>query len=169
MDACLRAATSEDAPTISRILAESWKAAYVGMVPQAYLDGLDADHSTKRVRADLSSGKLNAFLLLEDGIPVGTVGYGKSRDEKLPDWGEIQFIYLCPGFCRRGYGKKLLCAAVDALQQFGFQNCFLWVLKENRNAQEFYSAVGFRATNDITHSKTMGKQLTEVRYCFSVE
>lgn len=169
MNVCLRAASSEDAPTISRILAESWKAAYVGMVPQAYLDGLDANHSTKRMRADLLDGKLNAFLLLEDGVPAGAVGYRKSRDEKLPDWGEIQFLYLRPGFCRRGYGKKLLCAAVDALGQLGFRNCFLWVLKENKNAREFYSAAGFRATNDITHSETMGKQLTEVRYCLSAE
>ncbi len=90
------------------------------MVPQEYLDGLDENHSTKRMRNDLSCGKLNAFLLLEDDVPVGAVGYCRSRDEKLSDWGEIQFIYVRPGYCHRGYGEKLLRAAVDALRRTWF-------------------------------------------------
>lgn len=166
MDVTMRAASSEDARTISGILAESWKKAYVGMVPQEYLDGLDENHSAERMRNELSSGRLNVFLLFEDDVPVGAVGYGKSRDDKLPDWGEIQFIYLRPGFCRRGYGERLLRTAVDALRRLGFEDCFLWVLKENKNARDFYTSNGFRATDDVTHSEIMGKQLTEVRYCF---
>jgi ribosomal protein S18 acetylase RimI-like enzyme len=164
MQITVREAFPEDAQTMAAILAESWKAAYVGMVPQDYLDSLTGS-KWGRLTGDMSTGKLNAFLLLEDGVPAGAVGYAKSRDESLADWGEIQFLYVKPGFCRRGYGEKLFRAAVEALKRLGFENCFLWVLKENRNAREFYSSIGFRETDDITHSEVMGKRLTEVRYC----
>jgi len=39
----IRTATLDDVPDISRIHALSWKAAYKGIVPQAYLDGLKED------------------------------------------------------------------------------------------------------------------------------
>lgn len=169
MKVSLHTAVPDDAPTISKILAESWKKAYIGIVPQEYLDALDENHSTERMRNDLSCGKLNAFLLLEDDVPVGVVGYFRSRDEKLSDWGEIQYIYVRPGYCHKGYGEKLLHAAVEALKELGFENCFLWVLKENKNARDFYAAMGFRSTDDVTHSEIMGKQLTEVRYSYSIK
>jgi ribosomal protein S18 acetylase RimI-like enzyme len=165
MQITVREAFPEDAQTMAAILAESWKAAYVSMVPQDYLDSLTGS-KWGRLTGDMSTGKLNAFLLLEDGVPAGAVGYAKSRDESLADWGEIQFLYVKPGFCRRGYGEKLFRAAVEALKRLGFENCFLWVLEQNKNARNFYAAMGFRATDNITHSEIMGKRLTEVRYCF---
>lgn len=166
MAVTVRAASSDDAQTVVKIINAGWQAAYVGMVPHAYLDSL-SDNSRAHIRDDIASGRLSVFLLLEDGVPAGIVGYAESRDENLVGWGEIVCLYVRPGFCRRGYGKTLLCAAVDALAKRGFHDCFLWVLEGNRNAREFYYAMGFRATDDVTHSEIMGKRLTEVRYCYS--
>ena len=168
MNVSIRAASPEDAQTIVEILDAGWKAAYVGIVPQAYLDGLNGGRR-ERMRNDISAGKMKALLLFEDGVPAGTVGYGKSRDKILADWGEVVCLYIRPGFCRRGYGERLLRAAVDDLAGGGFRDCFLWVLEDNKDAREFYSAVGFQKTDGVTHSEIMGKQLTELRYCFSVK
>ena len=168
MAVTVRAASADDAQTVVKIINAGWQAAYVGMVPQAYLDSL-SDNFRGHIRDDIASGRLSVLLLLEDGVPAGIVGFGKSRDGSLADWGEIDCLYVHPRFWRRGYGKTLLCAAVDALAQHGFRDCFLWVLEENRNAREFYSAMGFRAADDVTHSEIIGKCLTEVRYCFSMK
>lgn len=168
MKVTVRAAAQGDVPAISEILAESWKTAYVGMVPQPFLDTLDAgrwDH----LRNDLEAGTMRAFLLLEDGVPAGTVGYGKSREASFADWGEIVFLYVRPGFCRRGYGKTLLCSAVDALRRAGSRRCYLWALRENRNAREFYTVMGFTETGDVTHAEIGGMPLTDLRYVFSEE
>ena len=168
-DITVRRAVPGDAAAISMILARSWKAAYAGMVPQDYLDSLGDGHSAKRVEKELASGTLNAFLLREGVTPAGAVGFAPSRDESRAGWGEIQFLYVRPGFCRRGYGKKLLFAAVDALGRLGFETCFLWVLEQNRNARDFYSAAGFRQTRDVMHSEILGQTLTELRYVFPAE
>lgn len=164
MAVTVRAASADDAQTVVKIINAGWQAAYVGMVPQAYLDGL-SENSRGHIRDDIASGKLSVFLLLEDGIAAGIVGYGESRDKSRTDWGEIDCLYVHPDFWHRGYGKMLLCAAVDALAQRGFHDCFLWVLEKNRNAREFYSAMGFWATDDVMHSEIMGKRLKEIRYC----
>lgn len=164
MDVVLRAASPDDAPAIGEIFSASWKTAYAGMVPQEYLDGLNADHWIPRLRKDLAEGKLQASILLENGVPAGAIGYGKSRDEKLADWGEIVCIYVHPGYFRRGYGARLLREAVKNLGQEGCRDCFLWVLAENKNAQNFYTAMGLQKTEDLTHSELMGKRLTEIRY-----
>lgn len=163
MKVMVRAAVPGDVPAISGILAESWKAAYVGMVPQAFLDTLDAGR-WNHLHNDLETGTMRAFLLLEDSVPAGTVGYGKSREASFADWGEIVFLYVRPGFCRRGYGKTLLHAAVDALRQAGLPRCYLWALRENRNAREFYTSMGFTETGDVTHAEIGGMPLTDLRY-----
>lgn len=163
MEITIRGAVPDDAPVISKILAASWKAAYVGMVPQKYLDNLDEKH-WERLRKDISEGTMKAAVLFENGVPAGAVGYGKSRDKNLPDWGEIVCIYVHPNYFRKGYGAELLREAVKNLRKEGFTDCFLWVLAENKNAQDFYSAMGFQKTDDLCHSEIMGKQLTEIRY-----
>lgn len=168
MKITVRTALPDDAQAVSMIKERSWKAAYVGMMPQAFLDSLDDSHSTKRFEKDISAGTLKVKLLLEDNTPAGMIGYGKSRDKKYPDWGEVVCLYVRSGFYRRGYGEKLLRAAQEDLAQEGFQDGFLWVLKQNQNARQFYSAMGLRETGDVTHSELMGETLTEVRYCFSL-
>ncbi len=42
----LRPATAGDAPAIARVRIESWRATYRGMIPDAYLDGMQVDAST---------------------------------------------------------------------------------------------------------------------------
>lgn len=163
MDVIIRAAAPEDAPAMSGILAESWKAAYAGIVPQKYLDSLNAGN-WHRLRNDISAGTLKALLLFVDGVPAGAVGYGKSRDESHADWGEIVCLYLRPGFWRRGYGGKLLQAAVDDLMREGFREFYLWVLAENRRAQAFYHAMGFAPTEDTCFYEIAGERIKDVRY-----
>jgi RimJ/RimL family protein N-acetyltransferase len=166
MDISLRPAQPADAPEISRIYAASWRSAYRGMVPQEYLDQLKDknDRWAERFRRDLGQGTLCAEMLFKGETPVGCAAYGKSRDDRLPDWGEIVSIYLHPDFYRKGYGTVLFHAVVEKLRAQGYPGCFLWVLDKNLNAQRFYEKNGFTRTQDICHSEILGEQLTEIRY-----
>lgn len=164
MNVSVRPAQPEDAPEISRIYAASWRSAYRGMVPQQYLDELKDDFWEQKFIRWLESGTLQAQLLTVDGTPVGCAAYGKSRDDRLPDWGEIVSIYLHPDYYRKGYGTTLFHAAVEKLKAQGYPGCFLWVLDKNLNAQRFYEKNGFTRTQDVCHSEVLGEQLTELRY-----
>jgi Acetyltransferases len=166
MNITVRPAQPADAPEISRIYAASWRSAYRGMVPQKYLDELKDknNHWTEKFRRDLRQGTLHAEMLFKGETPVGCAAYGKSRDDRLPDWGEIVSIYLHPDFYRHGYGTVLFHATVEKLKAQGYPGCFLWVLDKNLSAQSFYEKNGFVRTQDICHSEILGEQLTEIRY-----
>lgn len=164
MNISVRRAVAEDVPAISEIFALSWKTAYRGMVPQQYLDELKLDFWNKKFTEPILSQHLYADLVCADGVPVGCVAYGKARDEKYSDWGEIIAIYVRPDQFRKGYGNRLIQSAMNNLKAQGYQNCYLWVLKENSNAQRFYGQNGFVCNQDICHSEIMGQQLTEIRY-----
>lgn len=163
MDVSIRTAGPEDAPTVNRILTETWKAAYAGIVPQDYLDSLDVG-KRNQMKEDITAGRRKVLLLFEDGVPAGTVGYGKGRDESREDWGEIIFLYLRPAFWRRGYGEKMICAALDDLARSGFQKFYLWVMAENRNARAFYRAMGFEASQDVSDYEIAGRRIADIRY-----
>lgn len=164
MDVKIRKATLNDVSTISNIYALSWKHAYKGIVPQKYLDELESDFWISSFENRIKNNIITAQLICENELPVGCVAYGKARDDKFVDWGEIVSIYLLPGYFRKGYGQKLLQTAIIDMKISGYKSCYLWVLKENINARNFYKSNGFICNNDECTCEIMQKQLVDVRY-----
>lgn len=165
----IRNAAIDDIEDISRIHALSWKSAYKGIVPQAYLDELKEDFWVSAFEIWIKDNVLTAQLIFENGSPVGCVAYGKARDMSLPNWGEIVSIYLLPEYFNKGYGNILLNSALSDLQRFGYQNIYLWVLKENKQARRFYEKNKLHCNKDECSCEIMGKQLTEIRYIYSFD
>ena len=161
----IRRATLDDVKDISRIYALSWKSAYKGIIPQAYLDELKDFWVSKFVEW-INDRVLTAQLISDNGSLVGCVAYGKSRDISLPDWGEIVSIYLLPEYFGKGYGNKLLESALIDLKQLGYQNIYIWVLKENQRARHFYERKKLQCNNDEYIFEIMGEQLIDVRYTY---
>ncbi|EHQ89603.1 GNAT family N-acetyltransferase [Desulfosporosinus youngiae] len=163
----IRKATLHDVKQISRIHALSWKSAYKGIVPQAYLDELKEDFWVPAFEAWLKDNVLTAQLIFEKSGAIGCVAYGKSRDKSLPNWGEIVSIYLLPDYFGKGYGNKLLASALSDLKQAGYPDIYLWVLKENQRARHFYEKNKLQCNNDECICEIMGKRLIDIRYCFT--
>ena len=113
----IRKATIDDVKAISRIHALSWKSAYKGIVPQAYLDELKEDFWVQAFEAWINDNALTAQVILVNGSLVGCVAYGKARDKSLRNWGEVVSIYLLPEHFGKGYGNKLLESALSDLKQ----------------------------------------------------
>ena len=169
MNVKIRKATLKDASIISNIYALSWKSAYKNIVPQKYLDELKSDFWISSFENRIKNNIITAQLIYENELPVGCVAYGKARDEKFADWGEIVSIYLLPDYFRKGCGKKLLQTAIIDMKTNGYENCYLWVLKENINARNFYESNGFICNNDECTCEIMKKQLIDVRYILKKE
>ncbi len=160
----IRTMKNEEADAVSAIYAQSWKAAYKGFVPQAYLDALPDN----RWSSILTDGGFDSLVIFDDQRIVGTSGYGKARDENFPDWGEIISIYLLPDYFGKGYGKALMDSALGAMKKVGYRQVYLWVLKENCRARRFYERYGFQSTTDTFYCEVGGKQLAEVRYVYQI-
>lgn len=150
---------------VSRIYEESWKSAYRGIVPQAYLDGIPAGLWA----ANLDRGDRRSIVLEEDGRLMGTACVSPSRWADWPDYGEIVALYLLPDRMGWGYGGPLLEAAVRELAEQGFRDVLLWVLEENRRARRFYERHGFRPAGASMEYGIGGKALREALYCRRLE
>jgi len=169
MDVKIRKATLKDVNVISNIYALSWKSAYKGIVPQKYLDVLKCNFWVSSFQNWINNNILTAQLINENEMPVGCVAYGKARDVNFANWGEIVSIYLLPDHFRKGYGQKLLQTAIIDMKLKGYENCYLWVLKENIKARNFYESNGFICNNDECFCEIMKKQLVDVRYILTLE
>lgn len=161
----IRTMQYEDIDHVSRIYALSWKTAYRGIIPQAYLDGL-ADNRWSLI---LAESPFTSLVMLEDGEYIGTSSFAGARDGEMAGWGEIISIYLLPAYWGRGYGKILLDAAVSSLKQRGYTDIYLWVLAQNRQARGFYERNGFQFNGDTKTIEIGGKALWEMRYVRRIE
>ena len=146
----IRPARIQDVPQIAAVHVRSWQAAYRGLLPQAYLDGLDPGQRIGRWERSVSAtDRSYGETLVADaaGRLSGFVSYGPARDDDTDSQpaGEIYAIYLVPAAWDEGIGKQLMMTALDRLGKAGFDQVILWVLDSNVRARRFYEAGGWRA------------------------
>lgn len=159
----IRYIIKEDNPfEISKIYESSWKYAYKGMIPQAYLDSIPAGQWANNI---YKSG-LKSLVLIEDGRMIGTASFCRSRWERYSDYGEIVSIYFLPDYIGKGYGRLLLNKCIEQLKQDGFSKLLLWVLEDNHRARKFYEKNGFVYSGVFMVDNIGGKEVREVLYFF---
>ena len=151
---------TDDRFAVSRIYEESWKFAYKGMVPQAYLDSIPAG----RWAGSLDRAGWDTLVMAEGKRLIGTSSVSPSRWPDWPGYGEVVSLYLLPEYMGRGLGKALLSAAAERLKERGFRDILLWVLEENRRARDFYEKAGFFSAGNFMEDEIGGKPLREVLY-----
>lgn len=160
-----RDAAVDDGPGIARVWVASWRAAYAGLMPAAYLDSLNAALALPAFERSLREG-LSSLVAEVDGGIVGFTAYGDSRDaDAAAGTGEVIAINLHPAHWRQGRGRELLGHTLRRLAKRGFQDASLWVLHGNANARRFYEALGWRADGaEKRDDRLTGFTLHEVRY-----
>jgi len=157
----IRSAAPDNALAIAHVHVESWRSTYAGIVPDAYLAGLDETLRVKLWQEWLNSG---AVVLVSErkGQIVGFAHAGKIREPIETADAEIYSLYLLREAQGRGIGLELLRAVAAKLQDQGFNSLGLWVLERNR-ARVFYEKCGGR----LAASKVIeigGARLMEVAY-----
>ncbi|MBO6065998.1 MAG: GNAT family N-acetyltransferase [Lachnospiraceae bacterium] len=74
-------------------------------------------------------------------LAMGFAVYGPSRDEDLPDAGEVEAIYVLKEYYNRKVGYRLMSEAVSRLSEY--KTIFVWVFEKNERAIRFYHRYGF--------------------------
>jgi ribosomal protein S18 acetylase RimI-like enzyme len=156
----VRAARLDDARRLAEIHVETWRATYVGVVPQDVLAGLSVDEREARWREWIPHPETEVFVAVANGEVVGFVSVG-------PSWtssgdGELYAIYVLPSAHGSGAGPALMDAAVEALAR-RFDEAILWVATENPRARRFYERHGWVADGDRVDS-IAGASVPETRY-----
>lgn len=162
----VRSAVAADAELIADAQVRAWQAAYPGLMPQEYLDGMsvsDAAGSWARLLSRSTEAARVAVVMLGDRVS-GFASFGRDRDGDDDVVGELYAINLHPAAWGAGAGRALLSHAQAGLADMGYSNAVLWVVPGNARARRFYEKHGWMAEDVERTAEVMGVTVPEVRY-----
>jgi RimJ/RimL family protein N-acetyltransferase len=131
----------------------------------------EIEERAERLKRNLSelAGVFSYYYAAVDGKMVGRLIIGESHDDDKPDAGEVGAIYLLKEYWGMGLGRQLMQFAIDALQNMGYREIFLWALEENARTRRFYEKAGFVFDGTKKNFTIGNKSLVEVRYTLLLE
>lgn len=164
----LRLARISDAPAIARVHVETWRSAYAGLVPDAYLIGMTESGRAQAWQRRLIEPDKNAATIVAEVMPRGVsqvAGFGDcgpSRNPQVGCDGEVYALYVASDWQGRGIGRALLLRCFSELARAGFDSAAVWVLSENPS-RFFYEAMGGRRVAEDSRVFA-NKPLSETAY-----
>lgn len=153
----VRRARPADAAAIGAVHVATWRSAYAGVLPDAYLAELSAArHASgyQQAIADRRDGHAMFVAVAsgpdappgqagrEGGVVVGFVSGGRSRRPGFGQ-GEVETLYVLDDYRERGVGRRLMRAMAAHLAAIGCRSAMLWVLEANPT-RWFYLRLGGR-------------------------
>ena len=130
----LRDAGPDDAAVIAALHVESWRSAYRGILPDAYLDGeVEPERRSHWERTLSNLGSKDMIVLAERSselIGFASVYWGKEAGFD----GYLDNLHVRPGLRGAGLGKLFLGHAVERLIANGAESLCLWAFDDNEGA-----------------------------------
>ena len=165
----IRKACPADAVAIARVHVETWRSAYAGVLPDAYLVSMSCERRLAHWRQTLTVGRhREPVLVAEDGAAevIGFASFGAARRSglpvDLPYDGEIFSLYVLPDYQGRGLGRALMEAGFKGLARAGRRAAIVWVVAANP-ARFFYERMGGRLVAERSE-RFAGAELPEYAY-----
>lgn len=166
----VRAAAPDDAGALGLVHVRAWQAAYRGVMPDDFLDGLDPverGNMWARALGAARPGSSRLVVSTEPGDhPVGFAIVGPVRDAEASGsgLGELYAINLDPEAWGLGLGRELLAAATTELRRLRFDEAVLWVATGNSRARRFYEVAGWNLDGTERTDDSFGPPVDEARY-----
>jgi len=184
----IRPATTADAAAIATVRADSWRAAYEGLIPAAALAEATGPASVSAYTKSLITRSCAGILVAEpppqrkpgpagpqECQVIGFASFGPERDatgqlgpppEASPSGtsaGELYAIYVRPAYWGGQAGWQLLTEIVSRAAAQLYASLSLWVLEANDRARRFYERSGFAVTGESQVLGDLGG-VREMRY-----
>lgn len=161
-----RQPTWHDAEAIAGLQTENWRAAYRGMLPDAYLDGPIASERLDLWRSRLNSPDAGRLFVLQAESGGALVGFVCVLLDEEPQWGAcLDNLHVRPEWRGRGLGRVLFGRAarwvVSMEPGWGIH---LWVLEANLGARRFYDALGGKIVERLLKEVVEGAIVASIRY-----
>jgi ribosomal protein S18 acetylase RimI-like enzyme len=162
----IRLATIADAPSIAIVHVDTWRSAYRGIIPDAYLDNLSYERRTNFWHQAIAHPANATFVYVAEDATDRIVGFasGGPPQSEQPDYqGELWAIYVLQEHQGQGIGRQLVKAIARELISRSMSSMLLWVLKDNEPSRRFYESLGGRFIKE-QQFELGGATLTEVGY-----
>ncbi|WP_428264437.1 N-acetyltransferase family protein [Haliangium sp.] len=179
MSALVRPARRGDADRIAAIHAASWRRAYRGILPRAYLSRLSPEVLLERWRRRLPVGARAAddapVWVVEDCADDAPLGPGQvagfaqlgpchEPSDYVGFAGEVNMLYVDPTATGRGLGRALLDRSCEVLAAREHYWLVIWVLARNQRGRRFYERADLRPDGGRRHDRFAGHEVTVLRY-----
>lgn len=148
----IRTAQVADAQAIACVRVAAWRAAYRGLMPDAYLERADLESAeAEQLRSRLGAiGALTRIAVAEaDERIAGYCAYGcEANDGRACFNGAIYDLYVHPQLWHHGVGHRLLASATEYFKIQGCSQATLLVYEENIRARRFYERAGWSSDGE---------------------
>jgi GNAT superfamily N-acetyltransferase len=149
----IRKAKAADAAPIARVVVDTWRSTYTGIVPASFLDALSYEklipvwHDHVANEDKTWPGWFVYVAETSDNQIFGFAGGGPTHTPDLPFDGELGFIYLLKAYQGLGTGRRLVAAVAGRLKQMGLNSMVVWAFTANPY-RAFYEALGGRVAGE---------------------
>jgi ribosomal protein S18 acetylase RimI-like enzyme len=142
----LRRGTPGDLAAVSALQLASWRDAYRGLLPDAYLDGaLAADLDAVWRRKLDGAPAPRSLLLVAEAAEGSLAGFLYACQEAAgAQSAYLDNLHVRPEWRGAGLGARLMRAAVPELSALGYGGLHLRVFAQNTAALRFYERLGGR-------------------------
>jgi GNAT superfamily N-acetyltransferase len=142
----IREARPEDAKQIARVMVDTWRTTYRGIVADSFLQSMCYVQRETRWLELLRGTDGMRFTYVADDVNGSIVGYisgGRERTGDRDFSGELYAIYIDPSYQGRGLGRLLVAALAERLLSAGLSEMLVWVIAAN-SSRHFYERLGGR-------------------------
>lgn len=165
MPVTIRRATPKDAARIAEVHVASWQAAFRGILPGDYLNGLSpADRLPMWTRALTNESNVRVVVAEENDVILGFASVGPS-EEGIAGEMTLYTLYLHPDASGKGIGRALLAEAERLMAESDATSATLRVITANPRARHVYEAAGWIADPEsVRIEDAWGQQVETIRY-----
>ena len=166
----LRRATRDDAAAIAALHMASWRTAYRGILPDRYLDNLNAAEQTAIWRERFGAPQRVVLVAFDEEVLEGFCAVEPSPDDDAdPTVWVVANLHVRPASRRSGIGTQLFDAAFDIARAHDVRRVTLWVLAKNLPARAFYEKHHMWLDGATRGDARSGVAVDLVRYAMDVE
>jgi GNAT superfamily N-acetyltransferase len=162
----LRRAQGADEPAIARLHADSWRAAYRGILCDEFLDDTVVANRRELWRTRFSEiDREDQFILVSE--ERGEIqAFACAFLDADPEWGTLlDNLHVLPGLKGRGLGRQLMSAVAEKVRRHGLQSTLhLWVYEQNIQARGFYEGLGGIVGDCVGEAAPDGSRVNVLRY-----
>ena len=138
----IREAHAADVPGIARVVVDSWRTTYRGIIPDAVLDNLSYEQRAQIWAQAIANPAAIVYVAATPAGEIVGAATGGPAPAEYPDYqGELQAIYLPAAYQGQGIGRRLMGAVAQQMAERGLFSLLVWVLADNP-ACRFYEACG---------------------------
>jgi GNAT superfamily N-acetyltransferase len=142
-------------------LGRAWQAAYRGLMPDDYLDGLRAeDRAAQWTRILTSELHPPRAIFSPRATTAGSSGsslWAARWMSPTPRADRLCALTVAPERWRRGVGRTLLAAACTHVRGVGFATAVLLALPDTARACRFYRAAGWRVDGTVASTRSASR------------